>query len=138
MTLPWDRPTEPAPPATVPVVARNPATGEQVRIEVSETLRTLIRDSIRDSMSDKPVLAAGTRTLAGKVFDGDWVTDRTLLHGAAIDLVVAVVAVVATILSPHSAFTAGVWVAAGILAAKTVAQAAISYAANLSNKNPAP
>lgn len=109
--LPWE-PRE----HRVPVVARNPATGEQVRVDISHDLREAIRAAIRDTVSDGR--DAPPPNLLGEF------TDRTLLHGAAIDGAFGAAAVLCTLASPNSTLTKVLWVVTAVLAAKTLLQAA--------------
>jgi hypothetical protein len=136
MSLPWESgpPPTPAPPpaSTVPVVARNPETGEQVRVDVSEDLREAIKSAINDTVFENRPTLARVAVKAKPHLEGAWrggfFTDRTLLQGAAIDICVFLVAAVSTYVSPDSGFSKGAWVAAAVLAAKTVIQAGVSFA----------
>lgn len=131
MSLPWEGGTPPVPPP-VPVVARNPVTGEQVRVDVGKDLREAIKQAINSTvMENRPTLAHVASTVQPRfegAFRGGFFTDRTLLHGAVIDLAVAVLAALATYVSPESGFSKGAWLVVGALAAKTVMQAGLSFA----------
>jgi uncharacterized protein (DUF983 family) len=125
--MPWDSSPADQMVPDVPVIARNPATGEQVRVNVSAALREAIKAAITETVAGTMVSAFAVEhpkavTVAYRL------TDRTLMHGAAIDLAVAAAAVVATILSPDSTFTAAMWVVTAVLAVKTLVQASVSYA----------
>ena len=116
-----DMPPPPAP-APIPVVATNTATGQKLHLEISETLEATIQQRIDDAVAAHPVLGAATKAAITETTFGD----RILMHGSAIDLVVAVVAALSTIVSPNNWFTAAAWVVAGVLAAKTLLHWAVN------------
>lgn len=126
MTLPWE---------TVPVVARNPETGEAVRVDVSEDLRAAIRAAITDSvMESRPELVGVAKAHPSLVRVAQEFAERTLLHGAGIDVAFAVAAVLATVTGPDSTLTKVLWVITAILAAKTLLQAASAFATGMVQK----
>jgi len=133
MSIPWESPTLTAesmqPDVPVPVVARNPKTGKQVRVDVSNDLRLAIKRAINDAVLDsKPALAHVITNRAAGDLQVGYATDRTLLQGAAIDLVAFAVAGIATYLSPQGDFATFAWVVAASLAAKTMIQVGVSFA----------
>jgi hypothetical protein len=131
MSIPWESPTFTAesmqPDVPVPVVARNPKTGKQVRVDVSNDLRLAIKRAINDAVLDSKPALAHVITKPGDLQVG-YATDRTLLQGAAIDLVAFTVAGIATYLSPQGDFATFAWVVAASLAAKTMIQVGVSFA----------
>ena len=114
--LPWDKDRP------VPVVARNPATGERVRVDVSEDLRQAIRDAINGTVAENKTALTPPVRVAQEF------TERTLLHGAAIDLAVGFAAVLSTFAAPDSALTKALWVITAVLAVKTLLSAAQTFA----------
>jgi hypothetical protein len=116
-----DMPPPPAP-APIPVVATNTATGQKLHLEISEPLEAAIQQRIDDAVAAHPVLGAATKAAITETTFGD----RILMHGSAIDLTVAVVAALSTIVSPNNWFTAAAWVVAGVLAAKTLLHWAVN------------
>ena len=149
MTMPWEtatpppapappRPQPPPPPPpplpaqvmtpdipapkTVPAVATNTATGQQIPVvDIGASLQAAINQAISDAVNAHPVLGAATRAALGTTFG-----DRILMHGSAIDFVVAVVAAMSTFVSPNGWFSAAAWVVAGVMAAKTLIHAAVT------------
>lgn len=125
--MPWDAAAPPPPP--VPVSARNPVTGERVRVDVSEDLRQAIKAAINGTvMENRPALAQAAKAHPQAVA----FIERTMMHGAGIDLVVASVAAIATIIWPHSWFTSAAWVVTGVLACKTLVQSGVAAVAGRS------
>ena len=170
MGMPWDRDNQdrrhspepytpprnlpPVPPQqmrpdTVPVSARNPQTGEQVRVDISQDLRAAIQQAIKAAVNEnKDGLAqsgqavvksavAGSRPtfeLPESVhlessFEAGPATIRTFMQGAALDMGAAVFAVVATMLGPDTdIFDKELWGIVGVMMVKTVIQTGLSYA----------
>ena len=129
MTLPWD-----IPPPPVPVVARNPATGEQVRVDVSENLRQAIRDAINGTVMENKAALKESHPVVVKLSQD--FTERTLLHGAAIDIAAATAAVLATLAAPDSTLTKAFWIITAVLAAKTLLLAGQTFATGMLEKKP--
>lgn len=132
MAIPWEATLSAEamrPDIPVPVMARNPKTGAQVRVDVSNDLREAIKRAINDAVLDnRPALAYAVKKRTEGDLQGGYATDRTLLQGAAIDLVAFVVAGIATYLSPQGDFATFSWVVAASLAAKTMIQVGVSFA----------
>jgi predicted anti-sigma-YlaC factor YlaD len=120
MGMPWDA-QQMQPDIVVPVVARNPKTGQEVRVDVSENLRQAIKAAINDTVMGTKTELEAEHPKAGRLAE-------VMLQGSAIDLAVAAVAVVATIIWPTSAVTGVLWIVTAALAAKTVTMAAIDKA----------
>ena len=127
--MPWDgtaenmQPDSPIPavaPDPIPVVATNTATGQRVAVDIAGPLRVAIEKAITDVVSQHPSVGIVRDVMRDRVF-----TDRTMLHGASIDLVAATVAALATILNPGSTFAAAAWVVTAVLASKTLIHAAV-------------
>jgi hypothetical protein len=116
-----DMPPPPTP-APMPVVATNTATGQRIHLEISEPLEAAIHQRIDAAVAAHPVLGAATKAAVTETTFGD----RILMHSSAIDLVVAVVAALSTIVTPGGWFTAAAWVVAGVLAAKTLLHWAVN------------
>ena len=128
MTLPWET-------APVPVVARNPETGETVRVDVSEDLREAIKTAINSTvMEHRPELVGVAKAHPTVTQLAVEFAERTLLHGAGIDVAVAIAAVLATVTAPDSTLTHALWIITACLAAKTLVQAGAAYATGMVNR----
>ena len=146
MAMPWDAapppppapaPTPPPPltaeqmqpdtpiPAVVPppvaATATNTATGQRVAVEIGGPLRAAIDQAITDAVSAHPVLGTAVTAV---VRDRER-ADRTIMQSSLIDVVVAVVAALVTIVSPDSQAVGVLWLAAAVLASRTMLTAAI-------------
>ena len=168
MGMPWDNqpprpqqpqpqyqpqpPPQPAPPPSVPVVARNPNTGEQVRVDMGQSLQQAIREAINTAITENKGVAAANadaavrrlaagkkRTVAGidgdetveEAFQSGAVTTMTFVRGISLDLGVALVAAFATLADGpgFSALDKDLWMTVvPALVVKTVVQTAMSYA----------
>lgn len=132
-----------------PVVARNPQTGETVRVDIGTELREAIRQAITQSVVDnKDAMAANTNRAIAKMvkaevkeeveeqtdnleasFSGGPATTRTFIQGAALDIGAAVMAVVATMVGPDTdIFSTELWTLVGVMMLKTILQTFMSYA----------
>lgn len=134
MSLPWENESPISaesmqPDIPVPVTARNPKTGQQVRVDVSNDLREAIKRAINEAVLDsRPALAYAVENRPERDPQSGYAADRTLLQGAAIDLMAFIVAGISTFLSPQSDFSMFAWVVAASLAAKTMVQVGVSFA----------
>ena len=129
--MPWDSPQPSGVPlpASMPaesmspdiaVVATNATTGQ--RVDVSPALREAIQTSVNDLVATHPVVVKAARAVAGRDF-----SDRTMMGGSVIDITVATVAALSTIISPNSTFTTAAWAVAAVLAAKTLITAVVNF-----------
>lgn len=137
MTLPWDATVDSGahgepwtaeqmqPDSPIPAVATNYETGQQVRVDIGPPLKAAIQQAINDAVGQHPVAEA----VARKILQERPLREVVLLHGAAIDITVAIVAALSTIVSPTSTFTAAAWVVAAVLAVKTLIQTGVTAAA---------
>jgi hypothetical protein len=128
-----------------PIVARNPHTGETVRVDIGSDLREAIRQAITQSVveSKDDVTARADKALRKMVkvevdkevddhieesFAGGPATTRTFIQGAVLDIGAAVFAVVATMVGPDfDAFDKEAWTIVGVMMVKTVIQTGMSY-----------
>jgi hypothetical protein len=141
----------------VPIVARNPQTGETVRVDLGTDLREAIRQAITQSvvenkdvmMGNAQKLAANALTgqkstvnaavpaaLAGSELEDNFemgpATKRTLLNGLAVDLGFAAMAVIGTVSATDFDITdTEAWTLVGVMLVKTVIQTGMSYAMRL-------
>lgn len=164
MGMPWDRePPRQEPPQypqqmqpdvpPVPVVARNPQTGDAVRLDLGADLRAAIQQAVAGAVAEnkdaltanaqramvkavqgqKPTVSAPTpAALANSELEGDFemgpATKRTLLQGLAIDVGFAAMAALATIASSDfNPFEKEAWTLVAVLMIKTVMQTGMSY-----------
>ena len=137
----------------VPIVARNPETGETVRVSIDSDLREAIRQAItqsvvegQDAMQDNlrraaakklagekvtvsaPVPAALAGTELEENFEMGPATKRTLLQGLAIDMGFAGMATLMTITSTDfNIADKEAWIFVGVMMLKTVLQTGMSY-----------
>ncbi len=158
----------PPPPATpqqmqpdVPLVARNPQTGERVAVSIDEDLRTqLVQALVGSVIANKDELAANAeaalrRKVQGKpkpkkksdddedaleaaeeALEEAWtagpVTARTLIQGLTIDIGVAALAVLTTVLTDDFNYLdVDAWLVVGSMLLKTVISTAISFAVKM-------
>jgi len=141
MSMPWDTVAVPPPPPAaltaeqmqpdtpipavvpppVPAVATNTATGQRVAVEIGGPLRAAIDQAITEAVTAHPVLGTAVTTV---VRDRER-ADRTLMQSSLIDVVVAVVAALVTVVSPDSELVGVLWLAAAVLASRTMLTAAI-------------
>lgn len=132
MTLPWETVTTAAPvsmPAeamtpdvdSLPVTATNRVTGERVNFDISPMLREAIQSTIDAAVAQNPVMVAAGRAVAGRERP-----DRTLMQSSILDVLVAIVAALFTVVSPESPVTGVLWVVAAAMAGKTLIEAALS------------
>ena len=113
----------PAPAGEIPVVATNAATGQKVTFDMSDDLRAAVNTAINAHIANHPVIGAVAVKARGRER-----ADRTLMQQSLIDVAVAVIAGLFTIVSPDSSATGVLWVAAAALASKTLLSAAIDRA----------
>lgn len=139
---------------SIPVVARNPQTGESVKLDIGQQLAAAVQKELSAALAANRdnIEAAGrravTRAVDGKPkpkddgsaldeavedFEGAWqggpVTQRTLFQGMAVDMGFAMIAVLSTVLQPGvDLFDKQLWTVTGVLMAKTVVQTFISWA----------
>jgi hypothetical protein len=142
---------------SVPVVARNPQTGESVKVDIGQSIAAAVQKELSAALAANRdnIQAAGqravTRMVDGKTnpkpkdggdsalddavgdFEGAWqggpVTQRTLFQGMAVDMGFAMVAVLSTVLQPGvDLFDKQLWTVTGVLMAKTLVQTFISWA----------
>jgi hypothetical protein len=131
-----------------PVVARNPQTGETVKVDIGTELREAIRQAITQSVvENKDSMQAGTQRAIAKMvkaevaeeveeqsdnleaaFSGGPATTRTFIQGAALDIGMAVFAGMAMLIGPDAdLFSAELWTIVGVMMVKTVIQTGLSY-----------
>lgn len=140
-------------PSDVPIVARNPQTGEQVRIDIGADLREAIRQAITQSVVEaRPAVAAKLNdTISRKIkaeveeevsdqileerFSAGATTQRTFLQNIAVDMGVAVMAVVTTISQPTFDLTdRAAWLVMGTSLVKTLVTTAITWGTRIEAK----
>lgn len=140
-----------------PVVARNPQTGETVRVDLSTDLREAIRQAITQSVVENkdamignaqtaiakavqgqkptvqaPVPAALAGTVAEDSFEMGPATKRTFVQGMAVDMGFAALAVLATVTSTDfNVADKEAWTVVGVMMLKTLIQTGMSYAMRL-------
>jgi hypothetical protein len=126
--MPWDaaqmQPDTPIPaavPEPVPAVATNTVTGEQIGVDIAAPLRAAIDQAIKDAVTANPILGRAVKTV---VRDSER-ADRTIMQSSVIDVTVAAVAALFTVIAPDSPTTGVLWLAAAVLASRTMIQAAI-------------
>ena len=126
--MPWDaaqmQPDSPIPaaaPDPVPVVATNTLTGEQIGVDIAGPLRAAIDQAIKDAVVANPILGRAVKTV---VRDSER-ADLTIMQSSVFDITVAAVAALFTIVSPDSPTTGVLWLAAAVLASRTMVQAAV-------------
>lgn len=126
--MPWDaeqmQPDTPVPaaaPEPIPVVATNTLTGEQIGVDISGPLRAAIDLAITEAVVANPILGRAVKTV---VRDSER-ADRTLMQSSVIDVTVAAVAALFTVIAPDSPSTGVLWLAAAVLASRTMVQAAV-------------
>ena len=139
MTLPWDapdagangvpwsaeqmQPDSPIPaaaPEPITAVATNTVTGQQIVVDLAPRLSTAIDTAITAAVAAHPVLSTAVKTV---VRDRER-ADRSVMQNSVLDVVVAIVAALFTIVSPQSPVTGVLWIAAAVLASKTLIQLA--------------
>ena len=132
MTIPWESPADTGagvpwtaeqmqPDTYTPAVATNTATGVQVAIDIGPQLRAAVQKAVNDAVAAHPIIGASVQ----KVVVNHERADRTLMQSSLIDLTVAVVAGLVTFVSPESDASGVLWLAAAVLASRTMIQAAI-------------
>lgn len=126
--MPWDaaqmQPDSLIPaaaPDPVPVVATNTLTGEQIGVDIAGPLRAAIDQAIKDAVVANPILGRAVKT----VVRNSERADLTLMQSSVFDITVAAVAALFTIVSPDSPTTGVLWLAAAVLASRTMVQAAV-------------
>lgn len=147
---PAPRPTPPQQmqPDVPPIVARNPQTGETVRVDIGADLREAIRQAITGAVvENKDIMQANANKAIAKMvkaevkeevdekteqleesFSGGPATTRTFIQGAALDIGAAVFAVLATAIGPDSnLFDKEMWGIVGVMMLKTLVQTGLSY-----------
>ena len=108
-------------PAAIPVVATNTLTGQQIGVDIAAPLRAAIDQAITDAVAANPILGRAVKTV---VRDSER-ADLTLMQSSVFDITVAAVAALFTIVSPDSPTTGVLWLAAAVLASRTMVQAAV-------------
>jgi hypothetical protein len=108
-------------PAAIPAVATNTVTGQQIGVDISGPLRAAIDQAIEDAVTANPVLGRAVKTVVRDSERADW----TIMQSSVIDVTVAAMAALFTIISPDSPTTGVLWLAAAVLASRTMIQAAI-------------
>ena len=148
------RPDVPAP--SIPVVARNPKTGESVRVDIGQQVQQLVAATVSQALAANAsglqssannaiaAVAAGRKpvvelpTPEGQIEDSFSVgpaTVRTFFSGMAIDVGFALVATLATVLTPtFNATDKEAWLLTGAMVLKTGLTTAISYILRLKVK----
>lgn len=121
--MPWEvMPAEqmqPDPmPDPMPVVATNRATGQKIAVDFGPRLHAAIDQAITDAVAAHPVLGPVVRHHSERA-------DRTIMQSSVIDVTVAAVAAVFTVMAPDSPTTGALWLAAAVLASRTMLQAAV-------------
>jgi hypothetical protein len=116
-----DIPTPAALPPPIPAVATNTATGQQVGVDFAPALQAALQAALDDMVAQHPVVAALSRRRASRGH-----SDRTVLESSIIDVVVAVVAALVTIVSPDAPAVGVLWLATAVLASRTMIQAALT------------
>ena len=132
MTLPWEpsvssaeamTPDTLAPaiaPAPLPAVATNSVTGQRIAVDLAPQLQAALQAALDEMVAQHPVIAGLARRRASRGH-----SDRTVAQSSIIDLVVALVAGLVTIVSPESQAVGVLWLAAAVLASRTLIQAAL-------------
>ena len=126
--MPWDaaqmQPDTAIPaaaPEPIPVVATNTVTGQQIGVDISGPLRAAIDQAIQDAVTANPILGRAVKTVVRDSERADW----TIMQSSMIDVTVAAVAALFTVIAPDSPTTGVLWLAAAVLASRTMVQAAI-------------
>jgi hypothetical protein len=140
-----------------PIVARNPQTGEQVRVDIGAELREAIRQAVTGAVAqNKDTMIASGQKLATNALTGQKstvnaavpaaladselednfqmgpATKRTLLNGLAVDLGFAAMAVIGTVSATDFDITdTEAWTLVGVMLVKTVIQTGMSYVMRL-------
>ena len=104
----------------IPVVASNTTTGEQVFFDMSEDLRAAVDAAIAARVAGHPAVGAAVGVVRSRER-----ADRTVMQSSLIDVGVALVAALVTIVSPDSDLVGVLWLAAAVLASRTMLTAAI-------------
>jgi hypothetical protein len=116
-----DTPVPAAAPEPIPVVATNTLTGQQIGVDIAGPLRAAIDQAIKDAVVANPILGRAVKA----VVRNSERADLTLMQSSVFDITVAAVAALFTILSPDSPTTGVLWLAAAVLASRTMVQAAV-------------
>jgi hypothetical protein len=131
----------------VPIVARNPQTGEQVRVDLGADLREAIRQAITQSVvENKDAMVANGQRAIAKAVDGQKIsvkheatevegemefgasTKRTLLQGLAVDIGFAATAAMGMAMGDDFDFSdPEQWKILGLLLVKTLIQTGMSF-----------
>jgi hypothetical protein len=126
--MPWDaqqmQPDTAIPaaaPEPIPVVATNTVTGQQIGVDISGPLRAAIDQAIKDAVTANPILGRAVKTVVRDSERADW----TIMQSSMIDVAFAAVAALFTVIAPDSPTTGVLWLAAAVLASRTMVQAAI-------------
>lgn len=117
-----DTPTPAVVPPPVPAIATNTVTGQRVAVDIGGPLRAAIDQAIAEAVTAHPVLGSAVTAV---VRDRER-ADRTLMQSSLIDVVVAVLAALVTVVSPDSRAVGVLWLAAAVLASRTMIQAALN------------
>lgn len=132
MTLPWEQPVSPAEamtpdtqtpaaaPPPMPVVATGPA-GQRIGMDIAPQLHAAIQSAIDAAVAQHPVLGVAARRGQSRDHSG-----RTVAESSILDLVVAIAAALVTIISPTSPAVGVLWLAAAVLASRTLIQVALT------------
>jgi hypothetical protein len=141
----------PAPPQQmqpdIPLVARNPQTGEAVRVDVGADLREAIRQAITQSVvENKDAMVANSQKAIAKAVDGQKISvkqddteiegemefgassKRTLIQGLAVDVGFALTAAAGMVMNDSFDFgDPEQWKILGLLLVKTLIQTGMSF-----------
>jgi hypothetical protein len=137
----------------IPLVARNPQTGEAVRVDVGAELREAIRSAITQSVVEgrEAMGVRANQSIARMIkseveeevddkileekFSGGATTQRTFLQNIVVDMGVTVMAVVTTISQPTFDVTdRAAWLIVGTSLIKTLVTTAMSWATRIEAK----
>ena len=130
MTIPWESPADTGangvpwtaeqmqPDTYTPAVATNTATGVQVAIDIGPQLRAAVQKAVDEAVAGHPLLGPVVRHHRER-------DDLTLMQSSILDVTVATVAALVTFVSPESDASGMLWLAAAVLASRTLIQAAI-------------
>lgn len=131
MTMPWDaampaetmQPDSPIPAAApeLPAVAINTATGQAIGVDLAPQLRASIQAALDAAVTAHPILGTAVRTA---VRDRER-ADRTIMQSSLFDVAVAILAALFTLVAPDSPVTGVLWLAAAVLASRTMIQGAV-------------
>lgn len=147
MTLPWEAAPPPVstaeamqpdtpipaavPPPSLPVVATNRATGQRIGVELAPQLQVALQGALDEMVAHHPVVARLARSRPSR---GQY--DRVLMESSVLDMLVVIAAVLVTVVSPTSSLVGLLWVAAGVLALRTLIQGGFQWVTNRTEAAP--